>query len=54
MISSRWGKEVYTTDNYKNNWKGEGAADGVYFYRLQIEGAEPVTGWVEILRGQKP
>ncbi|MBT1697830.1 gliding motility-associated C-terminal domain-containing protein [Fulvivirgaceae bacterium PWU4] len=54
VITSRWGKSVYTTDKYKNNWKGEGAVDGVYFYQLKVGNAEPLNGWVEILRGQKP
>jgi gliding motility-associated-like protein len=54
VISNRWGKEVYSSTSYQNNWTGEGAADGIYFYRLQVNGNEPRTGWVEIMRGQKP
>jgi gliding motility-associated-like protein len=54
IVSSRWGKEVFNTDNYKNDWAGEGAADGIYFYQLQVGSGKPLTGWVEILRGQKP
>jgi gliding motility-associated-like protein len=53
VISSRWGKEVYSTKNYLNNWAAEGAADGVYFYQLSV-GEDVITGWVEILRGEKP
>jgi gliding motility-associated-like protein len=54
IITNRWGKEVYSNDDYQNNWGGDGAADGVYFYRLQISGAEPVTGWVEVMRSKAP
>jgi gliding motility-associated-like protein len=54
QITNRWGKEIYSSDNYQNNWEGEGAADGIYFYRLQVSGKDPMTGWVEIMRGQKP
>ncbi len=54
IVTSRWGKEVYSSTNYQNNWTGEGAADGVYFYQLSIGGESPITGWVEIIRGQKP
>jgi gliding motility-associated-like protein len=54
IITNRWGKEVYSATGYKNNWKGEEAVDGIYYYRLQINGGTPITGWVEILRGQKP
>ncbi|MBT1703409.1 gliding motility-associated C-terminal domain-containing protein, partial [Chryseosolibacter indicus] len=54
VITNRWGKEIYKSDNYQNNWRGEGAVDGIYFYRLQIGKNEPITGWVEIMRGIKP
>jgi gliding motility-associated-like protein len=54
VITNRWGKEVYSTDNYKNNWEGKDAADGVYYYRLDVNGNSNLTGWIEIMRGQKP
>ena len=53
-ISSRWGKTIYSTDSYKNDWSAEGEADGIYFYRLQINDSPPITGWVEVLRGKAP
>ena len=53
-ITNRWGKLVFTSDNYQNNWDGTNAADGIYFYRLQISNNQAVTGWVEIIRGPKP
>jgi gliding motility-associated-like protein len=54
IISNRWGKEVFVSEDYRNNWDAEGVADGIYFYRLRLEDGDPLTGWVEILRGQKP
>jgi len=54
VISNRWGKEVYSSTSYQNNWAGEGASDGVYYYRLIIGESKPIMGWVEILRGNKP
>jgi gliding motility-associated-like protein len=51
LITNRWGKEVFTSNNYQNDWNGGGAADGVYFYKLTLQG-EVFTGWVEIVRGQ--
>jgi gliding motility-associated-like protein len=55
-ITNRWGKEVYSSNNYNldNLWDGGGAPDGVYYYRLQISGGSTYSGWVEILRGNKP
>ncbi|HEY9487526.1 MAG TPA: gliding motility-associated C-terminal domain-containing protein, partial [Chryseosolibacter sp.] len=54
IISNRWGKQVFTSDNYQNNWDGTGATDGIYFYRLQLSDGDTRTGWVEIMRGPKP
>jgi hypothetical protein len=53
IISNRWGNEVYSSNDYQNNWNAEGVSDGVYFYNLKSGGQE-YTGWVEILRGNKP
>jgi gliding motility-associated-like protein len=56
IISNRWGNQVFSSSDYRegNFWKGDGASDGIYFYRLQVEGGETYTGWVEILRGNRP
>jgi large repetitive protein len=53
VVSNRWGNEVFSSNNYQNNWKAEGVADGIYFYTLQT-GGQKFTGWVEVLRGNKP
>ena len=54
IISNRWGKEVYRSDDYQNDWDGEGVPDGVYFYQLTTGDFNSFTGWVEIVRGQEP
>jgi gliding motility-associated-like protein len=53
-ITNRWGKEVFSSENYQNNWDGEGTSDGIYYYLLMPETGEARTGWLEILRGPKP
>lgn len=56
LITDRWGKEVYASNDYNPEtlWDGGETPDGVYYYRLQINGGKTYTGWVEILRGTKP
>jgi len=54
VVSDRWGKQVYKSESYQNNWDGEEVSDGIYFYRLKVSEKEPITGWVEVLRGNKP
>jgi gliding motility-associated-like protein len=56
IISDRWGKQVFKSDDYRTEtyWDATGVSDGIYFYRLQVEAGETLTGWVEVLRGNKP
>ncbi|HEY8934853.1 MAG TPA: gliding motility-associated C-terminal domain-containing protein, partial [Cyclobacteriaceae bacterium] len=54
VITNRWGKEVFLSNNYLDNWwKGEGVSDGIYYYYLKTP-SETKSGWVEIIRGNKP
>ena len=50
IITNRWGKEVFRSGSYQNDWGGGDTADGVYYYKLTMP-EESVTGWVEIVRG---
>ncbi len=49
FISNRWGKEVFSSRNYQNDWNGGSIEDGVYYYRIIVEG-KAFSGWLEILR----
>ena len=53
LISNRWGKTVYESSDYQNDWDGEDHSDGTYFYRIIIED-QSYKGWVEIRRGTVP
>lgn len=53
IIFNRWGKKVYESENYQNDWNGEGLPDGVYFYVLKCTGFQSTDifkGTVTILR----
>ncbi|QHT66759.1 gliding motility-associated C-terminal domain-containing protein [Rhodocytophaga rosea] len=47
-IYNRWGKEVYHSNDYQNNWNAAGLTNGAYFY--QISGDSPCFGtWKGII-----
>ncbi len=53
IITNRWGKQVFSSGDYQNDWDGGEVADGVYFYQIDT-GEASYKGWVEILRGARP
>ncbi|MEQ9660212.1 gliding motility-associated C-terminal domain-containing protein [Fulvivirga sp.] len=55
IITSRWGKQIYSSDNYTNEnpWGGDEAAEGLFFYKLEA-GGKVYTGWLEVIFGGSP
>ena len=50
LVFDRWGKKVFETTAYQNDW-GDQAAAGVYFYQLRLpNGSASYKGWVEVMR----
>jgi gliding motility-associated-like protein len=50
-IFNRWGQEVYSANNYRNQWNGGDLPDGTYYYEVSVSRKdEPYTGHLTILR----
>lgn len=52
-VYNRWGRIVYESNNYLNNWDGGNVAEGTYYFVLVIPGfmnLEPISGSVSIFR----
>jgi gliding motility-associated-like protein len=47
-IVSRWGKVVFESNNYQNDWNGGEYPDGIYYYTVNIAGKGTYSGWVQI------
>ena len=58
IIVNRWGNQVYRSDNYRNDWTGEGLNEGTYYYILRVkEGAgsdwQTFKGYITLIRAFK-
>ena len=51
QVFNRWGKQVYSADNYQNDWDGQHLLAGVYYYLLKNQPLNRTyRGWVHLLR----
>jgi len=50
QIFNRWGKKVYESSDYQNDWNGENYHDGVYYYVLTfVDYIDPSTGTITVI-----
>jgi len=54
LVINRWGSEVYRSDDYRNEWAGEGLNNGTYYYIVTLHRkdgtSKVVKGAVLLLR----
>jgi len=48
-VWNRWGKRIFKSDNYKNDW-GKDVPNGTYYYLLISPSGITCNGWVEVLK----
>ncbi len=49
QLFNRWGKQVYQSSSYQNNWNGSNLSAGIYYYYFRA-GKQSWKGWVEVVR----
>lgn len=49
-LYDRWGKKIFETDHYLNDWKPDKVEAGTYFFNIQFSNETQCNGWVEIVR----
>jgi gliding motility-associated-like protein len=50
LIFDRWGGLVHESADYKNDWNGGDAPDGVYYYIFNRSDGESFAGYVHLAR----
>ncbi|MEI7597525.1 MAG: gliding motility-associated C-terminal domain-containing protein [Bacteroidota bacterium] len=49
LIYNRWGKKIYESSDYKNDWNGDGCSEGTYYYIFTLSNTTKYTGTVTVL-----
>lgn len=49
-IYNRWGKEVFHSQDYQNNWSAADVEPGVYFFQLRLPSGESCRSWLQVFR----
>ncbi|MBG8553004.1 DUF7948 domain-containing protein [Hymenobacter guriensis] len=49
-VFSRWGQEVYSSADYRNDWDGGKLPGGVYYFLLRDTEGRQYKGWLDIHR----
>jgi gliding motility-associated-like protein len=49
-IMNRWGKLVFETNDYKNDWNGADVDAGTYYYEADIHGEVQCKGWIQLIK----
>lgn len=50
LIVNRWGKKVFETDRYQNDWTAPNLAGGVYYYQARFPDDTRCKGWVHVVK----
>lgn len=49
-VFDRWGKRVYSSGSYQNDWDPSGLVPGTYFFHLRFPSGKGCNSWVEVVR----
>lgn len=50
VVVDRWGKKVFESQDYKNDWNAPGLANGIYYVHLKIGDLTTCKGWLHIMK----
>ncbi|MFZ6052413.1 T9SS type B sorting domain-containing protein [Halocola ammonii] len=50
IVKNRWGREVYSSTSYQNDWSPSDLPEGTYYYILQTTLDEDIAGYITLVR----
>jgi hypothetical protein len=49
-IVNRWGKNIFESSNYQNDWMAKEVEAGIYYYQVTIGEHATCKGWVQVIK----
>lgn len=49
-IVNRWGRKVFESNNYQNDWTASGEEAGIYYYQITVGGYTTCKNWVHVIK----
>lgn len=51
QVWNRWGKLIFKSDNYQNNWGNDKSiVSGMYYYAIETPSGVRCSGWVQVIK----
>jgi PKD repeat protein len=50
IVMDRWGKKVFESQDYKNDWNANGVHGGTYYFHLKVGDLANCKSWVHIMK----
>ncbi|MCU0420005.1 MAG: PKD domain-containing protein [Cyclobacteriaceae bacterium] len=50
LVVNRWGKKVFESADYRNDWTAANVAGGVYYYEARFPDDTRCKGWVHVMK----
>jgi len=51
VVYNRWGKLVYKSSDYKNDWSADNLSPGIYYYEVEIGNHAPLCkSWLHVMK----
>lgn len=50
VIYNRWGKKIYETSSYLNDWSGSKYSDGTYYFILTVADGRSIPGFFQLVK----
>lgn len=50
IVVDRWGKKVFESEDYRNDWDGGNLASGVYYVHLRVGDLANCKSWIHIIK----